>query len=199
MDPFDEINTLEKLLGMPQGSTKKLNPDEIAPAIAQGIENKTKDLADKAKQINALESLDAQDKLKSGITDEQLDEYRREHLEDAQKVKKISMKLLTKLEKDIEDKIVVDPKLWASVSPMLTSVMTNIKTLSEMVTRYRQEEEMRRLTTISQETTEEDKIQLSPTSLAKLISEHKQRQGSKDNIQATDAEIVEKPKDNSGV
>lgn len=199
MGPFDDINTLEQLLGIPEGSTKNLTPDEVTPVIVQGIDNKTKDLTQKANQINAIQNMDSQEKIKSGITDDELDGYRRELLEDAQRVKKISLKLLTKLEKDIEDKIIVPDKLWAAASPMLTSVMNNLKVVAEMVTRYRQEEEMKRLTVITQETTEDGKIELSPVNLAKLIAEHKQRLGSKDNIKATDAEIVEKPKDNSGV
>lgn len=198
-DNLDEINALEKLLGMPQGSTKSLNADEVVPALVEGIENKTKDLADKADKISNIQKMDPQDKIKSGITEEQLDTYRQEVIDDAVKVKNISMKLLEKMKKDIEDKIVVTPQLWAAAPAMLSSVMGNISKIGELVARYRQEEEMKRLTTVSQETTEDGKIELSPVNLSKLISEHKQRMGKPSNIKATDAEIVDPQKPESEV
>lgn len=190
-DNQDEINALEKLLGMPQGSTKKLDPDDVMPKLIEGIDSKTKDIAEKADKINAISNMTTEDKLKAGISEEQLEKYRREVVDDAIKVKNISMILLEKMKKDVEDKVVVSDKLWAAVPAMCSSAMMNIEKMGSIISKYRQEEEMKRLTMITQETTEDGRIELNPVNLAKLIAEHKQRIDKPADIKATDAEIVD--------
>lgn len=189
-----DFSNLEKLLGIEEGSTKKLSEEELLPELVKGVNNKTKELSTKLKSNDLQLAEDPNNPLLL----ENLENQRKQIIEDAKEINEIGKLLLKRFKKDIDDSIVVDAKKWQSAGPMLSSVSNNIKSLHEIINQNIQREEMRQMSAeIHSENT--DEMMLSPANIQRIIQEHREKTGkSEEMLQADDAVIIggtEKPLD----
>jgi hypothetical protein len=191
---MEDFSKLEDLLGIEKGSTKTLPEQELVPELVKGVDSKTKQLSNEFKQTSTeLKIIDDKD---DPLSIENLENSRRKIMKEAYELQEIGMILVRKLKKVIDDKIVVNEKEWASAGTLLTSVVNSLKTTKEIISQYRQEEEMKRMSEISSTQNEDDSLDLSPEKIAMIIQKHKEKTTkSQEVINAQDAEIVEPEKD----
>lgn len=187
-----DFGDLEKLLGIPPGSTVDNSTGQVKPNmdnLVSGIDNKTKELSQQfensSKQIKDASS--------DSYSIEKLDADRKKIIEEAEMIYQISLRILKKLERDIEDKISPDAKLYASAGPLVNSVASNLKIISDLKTKYRQEEEMKLLTSASLSDAENGSLDMSWDGIQKIIDASRIRQGKlpEPPVNAKDAVLVD--------
>lgn len=190
-----DFSSIEKLLGLEEGSTNAGLPT----SLANKIEEKTKELTDAMDKVTTIKNLPPSELLKTGMSLEELEDDRRQIVTEAKFIYDISKKLLQKMWDDIKDKIVVPDRMYDAASKLVASVTASNKSLRDINTQYRQEEEMRQMAEISskEETTDGDgkKKRLAPSDITLLINENRRRRHLEDTkIVAQDADLVDSPK-----
>lgn len=183
-----DFGDLEKLLGIPPGSTIDNTTGEIKPNmdnLVSGIDNKTKELSKQFDQTSKQIS-DGNTNNANAFTIEQLDADRKKIIEEAEMIYQISLRILKKLEKDIDDKISPDAKLYASAGPLVNSVSANLKIISDLKTKYRQEEEFKKLTSEAS-ASDDGSLVLEWGGIQKILDASRARQGKITQEPPTDA------------
>ena len=190
-----DFENLEKLLGIEPGSVSKIPEDKLVPNLIKNVNDKTEELSAKF-EITSDKLTKIEKTNENLISLEELDNDRKNIIEQAKLIYEISLRLLKKLEKDISDKITSDPKLWASAGPLINAVNSNLKTLSDINTRYRQEEELRQLTSTDEKG--DDSLNLTWDKIGDWLEQKKKESGIKENDKVdvegailVDGEVVE--------
>ena len=141
----EDFSSIERLLNIPEGSTVNTTPEAITPVLVDGVENKTKELVQRAENATALAELSKSDLVKSGISEEALEVDRNLIRNESFEVYRIGKALLVKLYDDVKDQIGVTDRMYASCAKLLDSVNSSLGKLFEMNQKLKQEEEMKGL------------------------------------------------------
>jgi len=183
----DEFSPIERLLGLPEGSTKNIDPSKAGEKLVKGVANKTNQLNKDLKKTETLEKMSNADLVKSGISIESLEKDKDTIRNEAFEVYRIAKSLLIKYQDDVDDRIDVDDRMYTAGAKLVDSVTGSLDKLTNMILRFKQEEDMKNLTLVGE--TEEGKKEMSPQGWIDFVDEVKDDEEDLDNIQ--DAEIIE--------
>jgi hypothetical protein len=136
---------IERLLGLPQGSTAQ-SEDNLRPVLVDGVKAKTKELVNKTKQMDVLDEMSASDLVKSGFDLEELEQDKIRIKTEAFEVYDISRSLLNRFRDQIDQSVNPNDRMWASGAKLIDSVTGSIDKLTNMILKFKQEEEMKGLT-----------------------------------------------------
>lgn len=166
----DKYSAIEKLLGLPEGSTSQ-GEEELRPTLANGVKNKTNELVKKANEIEVLDSLAPNELVKSGFDIEELERDKVRIKTEAFEVYNISKSLLDGFKSQIDGLVNPDDRMWASGAKLIDSVTGSLDKLTNMVLKFKQEEEMKGLALVGKE--ESNSKAMSPQDWIAYIKEVK--------------------------
>jgi hypothetical protein len=184
-----DFDKLEDLLGIQKGSAERLSREELIPELVKGVDNKTKELELKFKKSGEVQKTEEP---ASSLSLEKLEEDRKKIIEETVLLYEIGKRLLMKLEESINDKINPTDKDFAAAGALLSSVSNSLDKLKNINREYRQEEEMRRMSLLSESSNEDGTMDLGPDAIAKFIEDHRKKtQKTEEMESAQDAIIVD--------
>lgn len=184
----DEFSGIEGLLGLPQGSTRDISPDEAGELLVKGVADKTKELSKGIKKVDALENMSSADLVKCGLSVESLEQDKFTIRNELFEVYRIGKALLTKYSDDVKDLVDVNDRMYTAGAKILDSVSGSLDRLGNMIMKFKQEEEMRQLTVEGDD--EDGRKEMSPDQWMDFVDASKDtKQLPDDNVK--DAEIIE--------
>ena len=136
-------SAIEALLNLPPGSTIKKDPFEVTPILTKGVQSKTAQLIKMNDVATEHTEMDSLDRVRYGVSLEQLENDKFEIRKDAFEVKTIARAILDKLFHDIRDQIGVSDRMYLAASKMIDSLNMCIAKLDDMNRKMRQEEEFK--------------------------------------------------------
>jgi len=145
-----KYDAIERLLGLPEGSTTQ-SEENLRPVLVDGVKKKTKELVNKASEIEVLDDMSPTDLIKSGFDIEELERDKVRIKTEAFEVYDISRSLLNRFKEQIDASVNPDDRMWASGAKLIDSVTGSVDKLSNMILKFKQEEEMRGLTLMGED------------------------------------------------
>ena len=189
----DEFSGIERLLGLPQGSTKKIDPNEAGKYLAKGVVKKTNSLDKELKKTGTLEKMAKVDLIKSGISVELLEKDKEKIRTEAFELYRIAKTLLDKYMEDVNDRIDVDDRMYSAGFKGIDSLSGTLDKLSNIILKFKQEAEFKEMA--SEETIDSNKKLMSPEQWTEFIEFSKKETEKSKEVKETrniqDAEIIE--------
>lgn len=190
----DDFSSLERLLGLPEGSTKNIDPDKATEQLSKSVNKKATELDKSLKRTDTLDKLSDADLVKTGISAESLERDREIIRNDAFELYRVAKILFDKFMDDAKDRIDMDDRMYTAGFKGVDALSGTIDKLNNMNMKFRQEEEMKNLTIIGEDNGTKE---MSPTDWIDFIDTVKEPETDKEeeksnNIQ--DAEIIEDDK-----
>jgi hypothetical protein len=180
---MDEFSGIERLLGLPDGST---TPNKVTNAVVK----KANELDKKVKQNDLIETkLSPSDMVKMGITMESLEQDRIRIRNDAFEVFRIGKLLLDKFKEDTENLIDMSDRMYTAGFKGIESLVNALDKLNNMIMKFKQEEEMKNLNLIGD--TSDGTLDMTPEKMMEFIEHAKNQDKKIDMSNIKDAEIVE--------
>lgn len=183
-----KYDAIERLLGLPEGSTTQ-SEDKLRPVLVNGVKNKTKELVNKASELEVLNDMSSTDLIKSGFNLEDLERDKVRIKIEAFEVYDISRSLLDRFKEQIDASVNPDDRMWASGAKLIDSVTGSIDKLTNMILKFKQEEEMKGLTLVGEEDSKSKSM--SPQDWMAFIKEVKVEDDSNDSPTEADQEIID--------
>ena len=184
----DEFSGIERLLGLPTGSTKDIGPEKAGEVIGKKVVKKTTQLTKDLKKIDTLQEMSSADLVKCGLTVETLEQDKLSIRNESFEVYRIAKALLTKYHNDVKDMVDVNDRMYLAGGKLIDSVTGSLDKLTNMILKFKQEEEMRKLTDMGEE--EDGKKEMNPTQWIDFVEEVK-KDKPPENKNVQDAEIVD--------
>jgi len=184
----DEFSGIERLLNLPQGSTKEIDPDKAGEVLGKGVVKKTKDLTKNMKKCETLDKMSSADLVKCGIDIESLEADKLTIRNESFEVYRIAKALLEKYHNDVKDMVDVNDRMYLAGGKLIDSVTGSLDKLTNMILKFKQEEEMRRLTTAGEDD-DDGRKEMSTHQWIDFVDEVKDDTAPTENVQ--DAEIIE--------
>lgn len=144
-----DYSGIERLLGLPEGSTQGSDPMRIAPVLSTGIKNKTNELAKKSTNLETLEDMPSSELIKAGLSLELLERDKVTIRTEAFEVYRIAKSILERFKQDIDDLVDVNDRMYASGGKLIESVTGSLDKLSNLVMKYKQDEEIKGITLVN--------------------------------------------------
>lgn len=141
---------IERLLGLPEGSTAQ-SEDTLRPVLVNGVKSKTKELVSKTKEMEVLGEMSSSELVKSGFDIEELEQDKIRIKTEAFEVYDISRALLDRFRDQIDQSVNPNDRMWASGAKLIDSVTGSIDKLTNMILKFKQDEEMKGLTLIGED------------------------------------------------
>lgn len=186
----DEFSGIEHLLGLPQGSTKKIDPTDttkVQKVFTKAVEKKTNQLEKDLKKVDTLTTMPNADLVKCGMSIESLEADKVTIRNEAFEVYRLGKALFTKFMEDVEEQIDTNDRMYTAGSHLLTSATNSLEKLANMVMRFKQEEEIKGIPVDGGE--DENTKDMTPQGWIDFIDEVKKDEPKNEN--AVDAEIIE--------
>lgn len=186
----DQFSGIESLLGIKQGSTAQIDPNDVGKVqkvLTKAVEKKTKEMEKELKKVDTLSTLPNADLVKCGLSIQSLEEDKVTLRKEAFEVYRICRTLLNKYMEDVEGQIDTSHLMYKAGFDGITSASNSLKTLTEMVMRFKQEEEIKNIP-LENENGNGNTKEMSPQDWINFIDEVKV---SETEVNAVDAEIVE--------
>lgn len=189
----NKYSGIENLLGLPEGSTIK-SEDELRPILANGVKNKTKELVDKTNRMEVLDTMSSPELVKNGFDIEELERDKVRIKREAFDVYDIAKALLDNFKDQLEGQVNPNDRMWAAGAKMIDSVTGSLDKLTNMILKFKQEEEMKGIALISEE--ENTSKTMSPQDWIAFVKEVKDDDSVLDQLpdktdNGTDQEIIE--------
>ncbi len=140
---MDKNTDLEKLLGLPIGSTRNGEKD-LNNTIARGIVRKTKELVDEDSKISGAEKLHTTEMVKYGYTKEGIEEQKALIVEQSTQTIEIARALVDKFMDEILGQYSPGDKLYTAGAKLVDSLTNSISSLSAIVLKMEQQEQKKR-------------------------------------------------------
>lgn len=140
---MDKNTDLEKLLGLPIGSTRDGEKD-LNNTIARGIVRKTKELVDEDSKLSGAERLHTTELVKYGYTKEGIEEGKALVMEQATQTIDIARALVDKFMDEILGQYSPGDKLYTAGAKLVDSLTNSISSLSAIVLKMEQQEQKKR-------------------------------------------------------
>lgn len=179
-----KYDAIERLLGLPEGSTAQ-SEDKIRPVLVNGVKLKTKELVNKASELDVLNNMSPTDLIKSGFDLEELERDKVRIKVEAFEVYNISRSLLNRFKEQIDGSVNPDDRMWASAAKLIDSVTGSVDKLTNMILKFKQEEEMKGLTLLGEK--ESTSKSMSPKDWLEFINEVK----SEDDVNERSTEYIQ--------
>ena len=179
---------IERLLGLPEGSTEQGEKD-VKELLAKGVQEKTKDLERQMNQLDTLDTMASSDLVKAGFSLESLERDKVTIRTEAFEVYRIAKTLLERYKEQIDGLVDVNDRMWLAGGKMIDSVVGSLDKLTNMILKFKQEEEMKNLTVLDEN--EDGSKEMSPDDWISFIKEVRD-DDTGDDSDAVEGEIVEK-------
>lgn len=144
---------LERLLGLPEGSTEGSSESQVAPIISKGVKEKTHELEKQMKKIDTLDGLAPSELVKNGLSMELLEQDKVTLRNEAFEVYRIAKAILERFKEDMDERVDIGDRLYTAGGKIVESVSGSLDRLSNMLMKFRQEEEIRNLSIVTEEET----------------------------------------------
>jgi len=162
-------SALERLLGLPEGSTEGSDDTKITPILTKGVKDKTVELEVRLKEADTLGELAPSELVKNGISLELLEQDKVMLRTEALEVYGIAKSILTSFKEDIESRVEIGDRMYTAGSAIISSVSGSLDRLNNMLIKFRQEEEMKGLTILGEE--ENSSKQMTPQDWMAFVNE----------------------------
>lgn len=147
---MSDYSALERLLGLPEGSTEGSDEKQVAPLLSKGVKNKTNELETRMKKVDALDDLAPSELVKSGLSMELLEQDKVTLRNEAFEVYRIAKSILERFKEDMDERVDIGDRLYTAGGKIIESVSGSLDKLSNMLIKFRQEEEMRSLSIVDE-------------------------------------------------
>lgn len=164
-------SALEHLLGLPEGSTEGSDSSDVAPILTQGVKNKTSELEVRLKEVDVLDTLAPSELVKNGLSLELLEQDKVTLRNEAFEVYGIAKSILVRFQEDMEERVDIGGALYTAGGAVISSVSGSLDRLSNMLIKFRQEEEMKGMTILGEE--DDGSKQMTPQDWVAFINEVK--------------------------
>lgn len=144
---------LERLLGLPEGSTEGSSESQVAPIISKGVKEKTHELEKQMKKIDTLDGLAPSELVKNGLSMELLEQDKVTLRNEAFEVYRIAKAILERFKEDMDERVDIGDRLYTAGGKIVESVSGSLDRLSNMLMKFRQEEEIKSLSIVTEEET----------------------------------------------
>jgi hypothetical protein len=145
----DKFDAIERLLGLPPGSTSQ-SEEKIGATLANGVKNKTKELVEKSHELEVLGSLPSSELVKSGFDIAELEQDKVRIKSEAFEVYEISKALLDGFKTQLDGLVNPSDRMWTAGAKLIDSVTGSLDRLTNMILKFKQEEEMKGLTIVGE-------------------------------------------------
>lgn len=188
---MSDYSGLERLLGLPEGSTQGADESEVAPTLSKGIKEKTTELEVKAKKVETLGDMAPSELVKNGLSMELLEQDKVTLRNEAFEVYQIAKTILNRFKEDIDERVDIGDRLYTAGGKIIDSVSGSLDRLNNMLIKFRQEEEIKGLAIIDEE--DNGTKQMTPTDWNDFINSvhDEDNDDSKSITRIEDADIVE--------
>ena len=148
----DEFSGIERLLGLKQGSTKKIDPNDVGKVtkvLTTAVSKKTNQLEKDLKKVDTLTTkMSTADLVKCGMSIESLEADKVTIRNEAFEVYRICKTLLGKYMEDVEEQIDTNDRMYTAGFNGVTAATNSLEKLSNMIMRFKQEEEIKGLNVV---------------------------------------------------
>ena len=171
----DQFSGIESLLGIKQGSTAQIDPNDVGKVqkvLTKAVEKKTEEMEKKLKKVDTLSTLPNADLVKCGLSLDMLEEDKVTLRKEAFEVYRICRSLLNKYMEDVEGQIDTSHLMYKAGFDGITSASNSLKTLTEMIMRFKQEEELKNIP-LDKENANGNTKEMSPQDWMNFIDEVK--------------------------
>jgi hypothetical protein len=178
---------IERLLGLPEGSTEQGERD-VKELLAKGVKDKTKELEKKATQLDTLDNMASSDLVKAGFTLESLEQDKVTIRTEAFEVYRIAKTLLERYKEQIDSLVDVNDRMWLAGGKMVDSVVGSLDKLTNMILKFKQEEELKNLTVLDEN--DDGSKEMTPGDWMNFVNEVRDDDDD-DDTDAVEGEIIE--------
>jgi len=189
---MSDYTGLERLLGIPEGSTAGSSESQVAPILTKGVKNKTLELEARMKKVDALDTMAPSDLVKNGLSMELLEQDKVMLRNEALDVYQIAKSILVSFKEDMDERVEIGDRLYTAGSAIISSVSGSLDRLNNMLIKFRQEEDIKGLTILGEEEDNSSK-QMTPQDWMAFVNEV--RDGDEEEDSPTgliqDAEVID--------
>ena len=164
---MDKNTDLEKLLGLPIGSTRNGEKD-LNNTIARGIARKTKELVDEDSKLSGAERLHTTELVKYGYTKEGIEEGKALVMEQATQTIDIARALVDKFMDEILGQYSPGDKLYTAGAKLVDSLTNSISSLSAIVLKMEQQEQKKKELELKEQEKKEIETRADGTKVASM-------------------------------
>jgi hypothetical protein len=197
---MSDYTGLERLLGLPEGSTQGSTESEVAPVLTKGVKEKTNELEIRLQKADTLGDMAPSELVKNGLSMELLEADKVNMRNEAYEVYGIAKSILERFKEDIEERVDIGDRMYTAGSALISSVAGSLDKLNNMLMRFRQEEEIKGLAIIGEDDNNGSK-QMSPQDWMAFVNEVRNEDDDSDDDSqpkglVEDAEIIQETEDN---
>lgn len=189
---MSDYSGLERLLGLPEGSTEGSSENQVAPIISKGVKDKTNQLEKQMKKIDTLDGMAPSELVKNGLSMDVLEQDKVTLRNEAFEVYRIAKSILERFKEDIDERVDIGDRLYTAGGKIIESVSGSLDKLSNMLIKFRQEEEIKNLSIIGEE--ENGTKQMTPQDWISFVNEVRENDDDSDDGPVglvEDAEIID--------
>jgi hypothetical protein len=146
----DKYNAIEKLLGLPEGSTT-LGEDHLKPLLTKGVANKTKELIEKTNELQVLEKMPVPELVKAGFSIEELEQDKVFIRTEAFQIYDIAKKLLESYQSSLDSIVVPNDRMWTAGAKLIDSITNSLDKITNIILKFKQEEEIKGIPLMNEE------------------------------------------------
>lgn len=148
----DEFTGIERLLGLKAGSTKEIDPNDVGKVqkvLTTAVSKKTTQLEKELKKVDTLTTtMSPGDLVKCGMTIESLEADKATIRNEAFEVYRLCKTLLDKYMLDVDEQIDTNDRMYTAGFNGITAATNSLEKLSNMILRFKQEEEVKGLNVV---------------------------------------------------
>lgn len=193
---MSDYTGLERLLGLPEGSTQGSEESELAPVLTKGVKEKTNELEVRLKKADTLDDMAPSELVKNGLSMELLEADKVNMRNEAYEVYGIAKSILERFKEDIEERVDIGDRMYTAGSALISSVAGSLDKLNNMLMRFRQEEEIKGLAIIGEDNNTTSK-QMTPQDWMSFVNTVRDEDDDSHPIGLVeDAEIIQESEDN---
>jgi len=183
---MSSYSALERLLGLPEGSTEGDSVEKVAPVITKGIANKTTQLQNNVTEVEMIENMSSNDIVKYGISLDMLEQDKERIRREAFEVYDIAKSILTRFKEEMDTAIEFNDRMFTAGGKIVDSVSGSLDKLTNMILKFKQDEETKMMLT-NDANTDDGKKEMTPRDWVAFVREVK---ADKDNEKIETIEIL---------
>ena len=166
---MSDYTGLERLLGLPEGSTQGSSEEKVAPILTKGVKDKTSELEIRLKKVDALDDMAPSELVKNGLSMDLLEQDKVTLRNEAFEVYGIAKSILERFKEDIEERVDIGDRMYTAGSAVISSVSGSLDRLNNMLMKFRQDEEMKGLSILDED--ENTSKQMTPQDWMAFVNE----------------------------
>ncbi len=194
---MSDYSALERLLGLPEGSTEGSSESKLTPMLTDGVKDKTSELEERMKTVDTLDNLSSTELTKNGFSMEVLENDKVTLRNEAYEVYHIAKSILKRFKEDIDERVDIGDRMYTAGGKIIDSVTGSIDKLNNMLMKFRQEEELKGLAILQEDNNNSSK-EMSPQDWMNFVNEVRDKEEDDDIPDGViqDAEIIDESGDN---